>query len=260
MGPWLTSNATELMRLPIDGRPYDDVPVLSNMGDPSWPNLILIPGGNGDMGKLIDGIPSSKNFLVRSRQAFFKRGVNTYVQFRAGSIEPKAMGTIHRETEAHLQEIKSVIKYIKARSHSPIWIVGTSMGTVSAVNAARNLIEDQVQGFVLTASVVSTAPGNLREVDLSVIKKPVLILHHAADECRYCDPLYVSEIPARLVGSSRVELVMVEGGGPAIGDPCQAMHYHGFVGMEDETVGRIVDWIGKPADSARKPHEGKTEK
>jgi len=183
--PSLTLYANELVRVTIDGRPYDDVPVLSAIGDPNRPNLILIPGGNGGMGKLVDGIPSSRNFLVRSRHLFLNHGFNTFVQFRASSIEPRAMGTYHRETAAHLQEIKSVIKFIKARSQAPIWIVGTSMGTVSAVNAARNLRDDQVHGFVLTASVVSRAPGNLSEVDLSVIGKPVLVVHHRGDQCQY---------------------------------------------------------------------------
>src|SRR5262249_55983131 len=37
--------------------------------------------------------------------------------------------------------------------------------------------------------------------------------------------------------SRRHLLRLVEGGGGAAGDPCEALHFHGYIGMEKEAVG-----------------------
>jgi hypothetical protein len=42
------------------------------------------------------------------------------------------------------------------------------------------------------------------------------------------------------------KLVMVDGGGDPRGDPCEALHWHGFIGMEKEAVDIIGDWIKNP--------------
>jgi hypothetical protein len=41
---------------------------------------------------------------------------------------------------------------------------------------------------------------------------------------------------------------MVSGGDNPTGDPCEAMHYHGFIGKEKEAVAMITDWIRKPSN------------
>jgi len=38
------------------------------------------------------------------------------------------------------------------------------------------------------------------------------------------------------------------GGGGESGDPCEALHHHGFIGMEKEAVDLIVGWIQKPTN------------
>lgn len=43
------------------------------------------------------------------------------------------------------------------------------------------------------------------------------------------------------------KLVMVNGGSGAQGNPCEALHYHGYIGMEQEAVNVVVGWIRNPA-------------
>jgi hypothetical protein len=40
---------------------------------------------------------------------------------------------------------------------------------------------------------------------------------------------------------------MVEGGEGVHGDPCEAFHYHGFMGIEPRVVDVISDWIDHPS-------------
>jgi hypothetical protein len=78
----------QLIKLSIEGRPNDHVPVLQNKKDNDSVNLILIPGGNAGTGEVVNGFPSSRNFLVRTRYDFAAEGFNTYILFRANGIPP----------------------------------------------------------------------------------------------------------------------------------------------------------------------------
>ncbi|MBJ6802599.1 hypothetical protein [Geomonas propionica] len=42
-------------------------------------------------------------------------------------------------------------------------------------------------------------------------------------------------------------LLLCVGGAPPTGAPCQALHRHGFIGMEKEVVDLISAWIKNPA-------------
>jgi hypothetical protein len=43
------------------------------------------------------------------------------------------------------------------------------------------------------------------------------------------------------------KLVMLNGGGPPQGNACEALHHHGFIGMEREAARVVTDWVIKPA-------------
>ncbi|WP_175048312.1 hypothetical protein [Duganella vulcania] len=43
------------------------------------------------------------------------------------------------------------------------------------------------------------------------------------------------------------KLMMITGGGPASGDPCESYHYHGYIGQEKEVVDQIAAWMHHPA-------------
>ena len=71
---------------------------------------------------------------------------------------------------------------------------------------------------------------------------PVLVVHHESDGCKVCP---YSEIPAmmeKLGKTPKAELISVSGG-QSRGDPCEAMAYHGFNGLEADVVGRITRWV-----------------
>jgi hypothetical protein len=46
----------------------------------------------------------------------------------------------------------------------------------------------------------------------------------------------------KLTAAPRKELISVEGG-QSKGDPCEAMAYHGFNGIEQLVVTKIAEWI-----------------
>lgn len=203
----------------------------------------MIPGGNAGTGEVVNGFPSSRNFLVRPRYDFASAGFNTYILFRARSVAANLMATTYRNDKEHIKEIQSLINHIATTSSGPIWLVGTSMGTISATTAALQLASSQVKGLVLTASVTNHAPGNLASQRLKNIKLPVLMIHHDADACFACVPIEAKNFFANFKNSEKKDFLMVKGGGPVYGDPCQNQHWHEFIGVEKQVTSHIVKWI-----------------
>ena len=96
--------------------------------------LILLPGGNADTGKIAEGKPNSQNFLARSKDLFQLEGFNVVVMFRPTDLTD--LETEYRVSKQHVQEIQQVIRFAKNEFNHPVWLVGTSRGTVSATASA----------------------------------------------------------------------------------------------------------------------------
>jgi pimeloyl-ACP methyl ester carboxylesterase len=188
---------------------------------------------------------TTANFLVRSRQEFVARGIATAVvdapsDLRSGMDDDFRSGSRHRD------DMRAVIADLNRRFPAvPVFLVGTSRGTVSAAFIARALGSD-VAGTVLTASVFlptgkrSLYGGEgLSGFDFSSIRSPLLLVHHRNDGCAFT-PYHA----ARRLGE-HFPLISVSGGNPAVSGPCEALSEHGFLGREAETVAAIVDWMQK---------------
>lgn len=206
--------------------------------------LILLPGGDAGTGKIVDGKPGSGNFLVRAREAFFAENFNVIVVFRATDLSGLDYG--YRVSPDHVAEIARVIAYARQQFGKPVWLVGTSRGTVSGTAAAIALGDTQVQGLVLTSSVTSQKTGAIATQDIASLKVPTLVVHHKKDACRICVPQEASRITAALKSAPTKKFIMIEGGSDPQGDPCEARHWHGFINFEKETIKIITDWIKNP--------------
>lgn len=206
--------------------------------------LLLLPGGDGGFGKVVGGRPDSPNFLVRSVPLFLEQGFNVAVFGRPS--DTAVLGYAERVSEPHLSDLRSVLAFVKERSEAPVWVVGTSRGTVSATAMALR-VQDGLAGLVLTSSVVSrNKTGAVSGQALEALSLPVLLVHHARDACAVCRPEEVAAVLEGLTHAPIKKLVMAEGGSGPGGDPCGPLHWHGFVGLEKETVGTIADWIRRP--------------
>ena len=184
----------------------------------------------------------SNNFLSRSREEFFAHGFNVMVVYRASDMAK--LDYEYRATQ-HVSEIAKVLAYAK-QFGKPIWLVGTSRGTVSGTATAIALGASQVQGLVLTSSVTQKKPGAVPTQNLAALKVPVLVVHHKNDACKICIPSQAQEMTSHLSASPMKKFIMVEGGSDPEGDPCESRHWHGFVNYEKETVTLITEWIKNP--------------
>ncbi len=90
-------------------------------------------------------------------------------------------------------------------------------------------------------------------LDLAAIEVPVLVVHHRDDACPSCSPRDAARIVERLTKSPSKKFVLLDGGSGARGDPCEALHWHGFVGMEPAAVDTITGWIRNPLQERPAP-------
>ena len=211
---------------------------------------VLFPGSGGLINlRSENGQPKfgQGNFLVRSRAEFVKRGVIAAI-IDAPSDQQGGWGMSDefRLGDAHFTDISAVIEDLDKRfSGVPVFLIGTSRGTISAAALGARL-GPRPAGAILTSTMFRQAPRKSKEpgpglsnFDFATIKIPVLFTHHVSDQCEvtpYSDA-------ARL--SDKYPLITVYGGAPPQSGPCDAFSAHGYLGKESETVEQIVNWMLK---------------
>ncbi len=152
-----------------------------------------------------------------------------------------------RTGDLHGKDNVAIFKALKQRSPVPLWIIGTSMGTISAVAAAIRDADGLVAGVVLTSTILAyKVPGAVPTQDLAKIRVPVLLFHHEHDACWACRAHELRFASDKLTNAPVVKTILVSGGEGAAGTPCEPDHHHGFVGMREDAVDRIAAWILAP--------------
>ncbi|MGZ5101230.1 MAG: alpha/beta hydrolase [Usitatibacter sp.] len=224
----------------IDTRPGVRVGYWLMVRDGATATVVLLPGGEGGIG-MKGGVPTSTNFLVRSRDLFAAAGFNVAI---VGKPSDHAdLDLVFRTSENHMEDLRRVVEKLRRDLGKPVWLMGTSRGTTSAAAAAIAL-GPAIDGVVLSSSITDgSLPGAVQNMPLAEIRVPVLVLHHARDACKGTPPGPVPRIVEGLSSSPGAKLVMVDGGSGAHGNPCEPMHWHGFIGMEPQAVDEIVRFI-----------------
>ena len=227
-------------------------------GDP--PAVILFTGGRGmlDLAEWDGKGDPSKNFLVRSRKLFAAQGFLVAVPDAPSDLIGSYDGLLgFRLVEEHAQDIRAVIRYLRRFTQGPVFLIGTSRGSISAVGVAAKARAGEFGGIVLTSSVTRLNKRGDRDhvflARLENIRAPVLIASHKEDAC-YATPFEDSpRLKRAMTASPSVEIKGYSGGGGYRGRECGPLHAHGFRGIEAQVVDFIAAWIKRQAASAPKP-------
>jgi dienelactone hydrolase len=210
-------------------------------------SVILFAGGHGGLQILPNGRFKwgAQNFLVRTRQLFARNGLSVAVVDAPSDRQAAPFLGGFRQTQEHVADIKAVIAWLKQQANVPVWLVGTSMGTLSAAFIATQVGpgDGGPDGLVLTSTILSLDRGRpVPSMPLQKIAIPVLVVHHEKDGCKYCAYAQIPTVMEKLSSAPKKELLTFKGGENR-GDPCEALAYHGFNGLEKDVVARIAEWI-----------------
>lgn len=213
--------------------------------------VLLFTGGEGrveidDAGE----IRSGGNFLVRTRGRWAAWGFLTLVVDAPSDRHGSTGLDTYRLEAGHARDVAATIRYARGRANLPVWLIGTSRGTLSVVNAAAKIADDRPDGIVLTSSILranksrgSPVGDDVFDVDLAAIRMPVLIAHHREDACPVTPFDSVTSLAEKLVNARPLEVLAYEGGRPPISTPCEARAQHGYFGLEEHVVGDLARWI-----------------
>ncbi|HEV2188774.1 MAG TPA: alpha/beta hydrolase [Stellaceae bacterium] len=203
--------------------------------------VFVFAGGDGivafnSAGQITQG---RGNFLLRTQPLWLAQGFAYMTLASSSSLKGQ------RHTPAYAAIIGRAIDFARTRSNAPVWLVGTSMGSIAAANGAAHL-SGKVAGVVLTSSVAGQSPAGetVFDSDLGAIAVPALVVSNRGDTCPIAGPGFAPQILAALSRSPRKDVIYVESH-DIQSAPCEAMSPHGYLGIESDVVQRIATWIGR---------------
>ena len=184
--------------------------------------LILMPGGAGTLnphinneGKLQFGFAG--NFLIRSRNQFCD---SQFTTASTNSTEsPERMSALVNDLQTRFPKSK-------------ICMVGTSRSTYSTKGLAEKF-DGKIDCIIHTASM-----NQIARFDTRKFKSRHLMVHHKNDPCHLTTYASTQSNHERY----KTPLITMEGGS-STGDACQTFSYHGFHGIEQQTIDQIKAWI-----------------
>jgi hypothetical protein len=224
---------------------------LENPAGNAQASVILMTGGNGllsldSTGTIID---STGNFLIRSANLFLQHGLNVMMA-DAAPAHANGIGLTFRLSATHAAELQGFINAAITRWGKPVWVVGTSNGSVSAVTAGGfTPALAGLRGVVLTSTVTdfSTSSDPLNNpttfnLYVSRITVPTFVVWNQDDHCTFSPPTGSAALFTLIPASTKASDVF-HGGHSVATDPCGAFSEHGYAGTAREAVKDIAQFI-----------------
>jgi hypothetical protein len=219
---------------------------LDHPARPARASVVLMTGSNGLLSLDATGtmIDSTGNFLIRSADLFLRHGLNVMMADTTPA-HPAGIGQGFRLSATHAAELQGFINAALTRWGTPVWVVGTSAGSISTVTAAGfQPALSGLSGVVLTSPVTGLAAANQPTFNLytSRITVPTLVVWHKDDHCAISSPAGSAALFAAIPSSRKDSHAFAHGHSVAT-DPCGAFSEHGYAGIEERVVEHIAEFI-----------------
>jgi putative intracellular protease/amidase len=219
-------------QIDLPTRPGITQPIYLTVARNPIASAVLFPGGSGVVSAV------RNNFLIRVTGQFAAAGVTVAVA-DAPSDHAWGLDVGVRASEAQAADAAAIVAFLRSRAAVPVWLIGTSNGSISAANAGVRLGPPSIAGVVLTSSVWA---GGMSMVPLNNLRVPVLIVHNREDTCR-TSPFAQAEKALDVLSTAPAKQFIAVSSDVLRGNPCEALSPHGYFGIEVQVVPPIVGWI-----------------
>ncbi|GJD40805.1 alpha/beta hydrolase [Methylobacterium bullatum] len=205
--------------------------------------LVMLPGGSGNIGVGRDGdLRHQENFVVRTRADWVARGYAVLVPDTLDRANLRGL----RSSPAYGRLVVSLAAFARDQAPSPVFLIGTSQGTIAAMRGAAQAGPGLLAGLVLTEAV--SIPGRrstetVFDADPQSVRVPVLVVANRDDACAVTPPEMAPRIAAALSHAPSVRILAVSGGMQRSDRGCGSLSPHGYDGIEQEVVGGIAGWL-----------------
>ncbi|KTW10253.1 hypothetical protein NS258_13345, partial [Sphingomonas sanguinis] len=127
----------------------------------------------------------------------------------------------------------------------PVFLLGTSQGSIAAMNGAAHAAPGSVAGVVLTesVSVMGGSHETVFDADPAQVTIPALVVANRDDWCNVAPPADAPRIAAAMTHSPEVKVLTVSGGVTRSKKDCGSLTPHGYYGIEDKVVDAIARWL-----------------
>ena len=214
--------------------------------------VVLFQGGGGNPGLMGNEskawVRHDKTFLAGGEQRFAQNKLVTVIV--GPPSDRKDLNNGFRNSTEHNIDIAKLVEFLRSDNPGlPVWLIGTSNGSLTAAGAAIAMDITPPAGIVLTSTVTEEHRLSIGQryahpiyrADLSKVRVPVLVVHHVADRCEHSRFAPIANLVKAFPNAPKVDLIKVEGGQDNQ-DPCNG-GYHQFLGQEQEVTDRIAQWL-----------------
>ena len=203
---------------------------------PGYPSVVRPIVENGVM----TGSKQNGNFLIRARRFLVDESVASLI-VDCQSESGEYCTSNYQASKQRQEDVDKLISEVKKRvpSIKEIWLVGTSMGTISSSFMPIHNPTGYA-GAIHTASITDPyAKGSYRELGGFDYKKapiPQFFIHHLNDPCALTTYPSAKSIAEKY----KIPLLTVTGGSGFQGGACEALTEHGFRGKEKEVMNAVT--------------------
>jgi hypothetical protein len=204
--------------------------------------IVMLPGGAGDVGIERDGdIRHDDNFVVRTRALWASRG---YAVLIPDTVEHTSLRGL-RSSPQYGRLVGQLVAFAHQQIAGPVFLLGTSQGSIAAMNGAAHAASGSIAGIILTESVaiMGRSGETVFSAEPGQVRAPALVVANRDDRCNVAPPQAADRIAAAMTGSRDVKVLMVAGGVTRSQTSCGSLTPHGYFGIENKVVSAISDWI-----------------
>ncbi|MDR3460694.1 MAG: alpha/beta hydrolase [Beijerinckiaceae bacterium] len=204
--------------------------------------IVMLPGGAGNVGVDRDGdIRHGDNFVVRTRALWVAKGYAVVIPDTVDQVNLRGL----RSSSQYAQLVEALIGFARAQAAAPVFLLGTSQGSIAAMNGAAHARPGMLAGVVLTESVsrMGGSHETVFDADPGGVRVPALVVANHDDQCDVAPPEDAPRIAAAMTHSPDVHVLDVTGGVVASKKVCGSLTPHGYYGIEAQVVAAISGWL-----------------
>jgi pimeloyl-ACP methyl ester carboxylesterase len=227
----------------VEGRPGTTVKAKVFIPTSPIAIAVLLMGGSGKI-VVRSGPRGFPGFIADNAERFAEHGLlAVLVDAPSDHRGSEGMRPQFRFGDAHVADVDAIIDHVKQETNLSVWLIGVSLGSISAANVASNS-RHRVGGLVLASSSVSSRmPWSVPNLELASVDAPALLVAHKKDRCRGTPPEGTKIIAEKLVNARLIEIRIFTGGQNEGRNPCHPGTPHTFHGIQAEVVRFIADFV-----------------
>jgi hypothetical protein len=203
--------------------------------------IVMLPGGAGEVEIGEDGdFAHGKNFVVRTRDLWRARGYAVVIPDAVNGQNMRGL----RSSPEYARIVQDLVQFAHTKAPGPVFLLGTSQGSVAAMNGAAHLAKGELAGVVLTESVSRQSKSGETVFDAApdAVTAPALIVANRDSACRVAPAGDAPRIAAAMTRAPEVNVIYVQGG-VTRSSACGSESPHGYFGIESMVVDRIAAWL-----------------